>query len=68
MTKVFKATSHIHGGSSVFDEYNSPKWLNNDEAVKGSTMDNTWFWIEHVLTLAKGEKVESNFNTIERLE
>jgi hypothetical protein len=50
-----------------FDEETAPDWLTSKNTVKGSTMDNRWFWNEHVLTLKVGESVETDFQTITRI-
>lgn len=49
-----------------FSEDNAPKWL-CEGGVKGSTMDNRWFWTGHVLTLKVGEHIDTDFNRITRL-
>jgi len=36
--------------------------------VKGSTMDNRWFWNDVVFNLDAGYTAETDFNIIERIE
>lgn len=50
----------------TFTEDAAPEWLRFG-GRKGSTMDMRWFWNDHVLTLAKGQSVETDFQTITRL-
>jgi len=50
-----------------FDEGTSPHWLKYG-GREGSTMDNRWFWDNHVMTLKVGECVETAFQTITRIE
>lgn len=50
----------------IFSDKNPPRWLKGDG--KGSTMDNRWFWDDHVMTLEVGQSVETDFNTITRIE
>ena len=52
---------------NFFSEATAPDWLTSKNTVKGSTMDNRWFWESHVLTLGIGESVETDFSTIERI-
>lgn len=51
-----------------FTEENPPIWLSSENTVKGSTMDMRWFWKDHVLKLAVGESIGTDFNTITRVE
>jgi hypothetical protein len=51
-----------------FDENTAPDWLTSKNTVKGSTMDDRWFWNEHVLTLEIGETVHTDFQEITRIE
>jgi hypothetical protein len=55
------------GDPEYFTEENPPTWLYN-EKTKGSTMDNTWFWFGHVMTLEVGQSVQTDFRTIKRIE
>jgi hypothetical protein len=50
----------------TFTEESAPSWLTSYRAVKGSTMDERWFWNDHVLTLDVGESVETDFTKITR--
>lgn len=52
----------------IFTEANAPVWLTSENTIAGSTMDNRWFWKDHVLTLAVGASVETDFQTITRTE
>lgn len=51
-----------------FTEESAPEWLTSENTVKGSTMDDRWFWQEHVLTLEVGEHVDTDFTSIKRIE
>lgn len=51
-----------------FTEETAPDWLTSCNTVKGSTMDNRWFWEERVLALEVGESVQTDFSKITRLE
>ena len=51
----------------IFNENDAPDWLTGEKTVKGSTMDNRWFWKDHVLTLEVGESVETDFQVIKRI-
>ena len=53
-------------GVVYFDEQTAPDWLTGAKTVKGSTMDNRWFWTDHVLTLDVGQSVDTDFRTIRR--
>lgn len=55
------------GKPEVFSEADAPAWLTGKNAVRGSTMDNSWFWTKHVLTLAVGSRVQTDFRTITRV-
>ena len=63
--KTFKIT-HVLGAVSVFNEETTPKWLKYG-GVKGSTLDNRWFWDKHVMMLEVGQSVSTDFSVIERL-
>jgi hypothetical protein len=52
----------------MFSEKDAPDWLTGAQAVPGSTMDNSWFWNNHVLTLKVGEFIDTDFQRIERIE
>ncbi len=51
-----------------FDEAGAPDWLTSANSTRGSTMDSRWFWTGHVLTLPVGGSVETDFQTITRIE
>lgn len=51
-----------------FAEDNAPKWLTGEGTTKGSTMDNRWFWEDHVLKLEVGTSIETDFHIITRIE
>lgn len=53
--------------AEFFTEDDAPKWLTSEDSVKGSTMDNRWFWNDHVLTLPVGGIVKTDFRTIKRI-
>lgn len=63
--KTFKIT-HVLGAVSVFNEETTPNWLKYG-GVKGSTLDNRWFWDKHVMMLEVGQSVSTDFSVIERL-
>lgn len=50
----------------IFTELTAPDWLTSANTVVGSTMDNRWFWNNHVLTLPVGSSVDTDFRTITR--
>lgn len=58
----------LGGESKIFSECNAPKLLTSENTIVGSTYDNRWFWIDHVLTLPIGGIVQTDFQTITRLE
>lgn len=59
---------HDPSGIEHFDEDNAPTWLTSEGTVKGSTMDNRWFWKDHVLKLEVGESIHTGFRTITRVK
>lgn len=61
--RFFKDPVVVH-----FTEDTAPDWLTSRNTVPGSTMDNRWFWTDHVLTLGIGELVNTDFQTIMRIE
>ena len=65
--KTFEVKHKIFDYSLLFDEDDAPDWLTGENTVKGSTMDNRWFWKDHVLTLEVGESVEADFRVIKRM-
>lgn len=52
---------------SRFSEHDAPDWLTSAKTIKGSTMDNRWFWERHVLTLEVGQSVETDFHRVTRV-
>jgi hypothetical protein len=50
-----------------FTEADAPDWLTSARTVPGSTMDERWFWRDHVLTLPIGGHVETDFHRITRV-
>lgn len=51
----------------VFTEATAPKWLTSEGTIKGTTMDDRWFWNDYVLTLEVGQSVETDFSRITRI-
>ena len=64
----FQIKSLFFDTIETFTELDPPIWLSSEDSFPGSTMDNRWFWKEHVLTLSVGESIDTDFNTITRLE
>lgn len=60
-------TSLFFDTTKEFTELTAPKWLCKG-GRKGSTMDNRWFWNEHILTLKVGEHKDTDFQRIERIK
>ena len=50
-----------------FTDKTAPNWLKYG-GPKGSTMDNRWFWNDHVLKLKLGESISTDFTVIKRIE
>ena len=48
-------------------EKTAPSWLTSCNTVKGSTMDDRWFWTEHVLALPVGSSIKTDFRKITRI-
>lgn len=64
----FQMTHRFLGGDlQEFDELTAPDWLTSRDTIRGSSMDNRWFWEDHVLTLPLGGSVETDFQTIKRI-
>jgi len=55
------------GKPQVFSAENAPDWLTSRNTIRGSTMDNRWFWEKHVLTLSRGKRIQTDFRTITRI-
>jgi hypothetical protein len=51
----------------VFTEQTAPDWLTCAKTIKGSTMDDRWFWNDHVLKLYVGQYVDTDFRRIFRI-
>ena len=61
---------HLYAKESkpkLFDESNAPDWLTSKNTTKGSTMDDRWFWNDHVLQLGINESIKTDFQIITRL-
>jgi hypothetical protein len=70
MLKEFTLTSTIFvtlDTETKFNGYTAPLWL-CEGGIAGSTMDNRWFWNDHVMNLEVGETVETDFNIIKRIQ
>ena len=63
MTHIYYKKSPVE----TFDEASAPDWLTGRNAIAGSTMDNSWFWRRHILSLAIGESVKTEFREITRI-
>lgn len=57
----------FHEDVQIFTELDAPTWLTGETTTPGSTMDDRWFWQEHVLTLKVGESIDTDFRKITRL-
>jgi hypothetical protein len=49
-----------------FNENDAPAWLKGNGT--GSTVDNRWFWNDHVLNLKMGSHIKTDFRSIKRIE
>lgn len=65
--KQFEATHDVFKTVLSFTEETAPDWLTSCNTVPGSTMDNRWFWNDHVLTLGVGGTVGTDFHIIRRV-
>jgi len=65
--KVFSLEDIIFKTVSYFSELDAPDWLTSKNTVKGSTMDNRWFWEGYVMALRVGETVKTDFKIITRI-
>ena len=63
----FEMTHLFSGTTKTFTETNAPEWLRFG-GTKGSTMDNRWFWNDHVMTLDVGQSIETDFQRIKRIK
>jgi hypothetical protein len=57
---------HFTGSVTEFIESTAPDYLKYGGPA-GSTMDNRWFWNDHVMKLEVGQSVDTDFNTITRM-
>lgn len=66
----FRMSHLVYNEVIEFTEHpdDAPTWLTSRNTIKGSTMDDRWFWEEHVLTLEVGEHVLTEVRKIERIE
>lgn len=51
----------------TFTEETAPRWL-KEGGRAGSTMDNRWFWNDHILTLKVGQHTHTDFRKITRIK
>lgn len=65
---LFKLQNKFFENSDFFTEETAPDWLTSVNTVKGSTMDNRWFFNDYVLTLEIGKSIETDFNIITRIK
>lgn len=65
---MFTMTHNVFGNTVTFIETDAPDWLTSTNQVRGSTMDDSWFYNDHVLKLEVGQSVETDFHTITRVE
>lgn len=66
--KRFKSECGLFGDATKeFSESEAPDWLTSRATRRGSTMDMRWFWNDHVLKLAVGESVRTDFHKITRI-
>lgn len=64
----WKIKHEFFGEPAFFTEDTAPKWLTSENTVPGSTMDNRWFWEDHVKKMKVGESIYTDFHTITRIE
>lgn len=64
----FEMTHVVFGNKVQFSESDAPDRLTSATSTPASTMDDRWFWNDHVLTLKVGESVETDFDIITRIE
>lgn len=66
--KKFKLEFHdFNDNIEYFTEETAPDWLTCKRTVKGSTMDASFFWQEHVLKLDVGGVFNTDFRKITRV-
>lgn len=61
--KIFKSSP-----VELFSEHDAPDWLTSCNSIRGSTMDNRWFWEDYVLKLKVGGSIDTDFRTITRVQ
>lgn len=66
--KRFKIKHKMWNTECFHFENDLPTWLKCDGAVKGSTMDSSWFLEEYVLKLELGASIDTDFRVITRIE
>lgn len=62
-----RGTEYFNKEVEYFTEKDAPDWITSVNSIKGSTMDNRWFWSEHVLMLEVGQSIETDFRYITRV-
>ena len=66
--KKFTLTHNTFGKTIEFTFETAPDWLTSANEVRGSTMDNSWFYNDYVQKLEVGQSVETDIHTITRIE
>ena len=68
----FRMTHRVFKNSAAkpqeFTETTAPDWLTCAKCIPGSTADARWFFRDHVLTLPVGGSIDTDFQTITRIE
>ena len=64
---IFSMTHLDFPGKPVVFTATAPDWLSSVNTIKGSTMDMRWFFEKHVLTLAVGKSIDTDFRKITRV-
>jgi hypothetical protein len=65
--KKFKMEHRIFKSVEFFHENDAPTWLTSENSIPGSTMDERWFWENHVLKLNVGQSILTDFRKITRM-
>lgn len=68
MNKVFVMRHDLYDIESIFTENTAPDWLTSKNNVKGSTIDDRWFWEDYILMMKIGDVMRTDFHEIERIE
>lgn len=63
----FTLTHLIFDTMKEFTEDTAPLWLSSEDTIRGSTMDNRWFY-KKVLELPVGGTIFTDFHEIKRIE